>query len=132
VNAFIHIAVLFLCALVPVSGSAQTFTDLLGGNIQMAFDAPLASLPHLSVGKLRVLGTTGRNRLPQLPDVPTFMEQGVPNYDLELRWGTLDLLGKRGVMVASSRHGHWIALCDTNGFVMQPVEAGEQRMAHST
>lgn len=79
---------------IPYKGSAQTFTDLLGGNIQMAFDAPLASLPHLSVGKLRVLGTTGRNRLPQLPDVPTFMEQGVPNYDLELRWG---VLGPKGI-----------------------------------
>ena len=38
---------------------------------------------------------------------------------------TLDLLAKRGVAVASLPHGHWIAPCDTNGFVMQLVEAEE-------
>ena len=79
---------------IPYKGSAQTFTDLLGGNIQLAFDAPLAPLPHLSSGKLRVLGTTGSKRLPQLPNVPTFMEQGIPQYDLELRWG---VIGPKGI-----------------------------------
>jgi tripartite-type tricarboxylate transporter receptor subunit TctC len=79
---------------VPYKGSAQTFGDLLGGNIQLAWDAPLAALPHLKTGKLRVLGSTGSKRIAQLPDVPTFMEQGVPNYDLELRWG---VFGPNGI-----------------------------------
>jgi len=79
---------------IPYKGSAQTIVDLLGGNIQLAWDAPLAALPHLVAGKLRVLGTTGRTRLPQLPNVPTFMEQGVQNYDLELRWG---VFGPKGI-----------------------------------
>jgi tripartite-type tricarboxylate transporter receptor subunit TctC len=79
---------------VPYKGSAQTFTDLLGGNIQLAWDAPIAALPHLKTGKLRVLGSTGARRIAQLPDVPTFMEQGVPNYDLELRWG---VFGPNGI-----------------------------------
>ena len=79
---------------VPYKGSAQTFTDLLGGNIQLAWDAPIAALPHLRTGKLRVLGSTGAKRIVQLPDVPTFMEQGVPNYDLELRWG---VFGPNGI-----------------------------------
>lgn len=79
---------------VPYKGSAQTFADLLGGNIQLAWDAPLAPLPHLKTGRLRVLGSTGARRVPQLPDVPTFMEQGVPNYDLELRWG---VFGPKGI-----------------------------------
>lgn len=79
---------------VPYKGSAQTFTDLLGGNIQLAWDAPIAALPHLKTGKLRVLGSTGAKRIAQLPDVPTFMEQGVPNYDLELRWG---VFGPNGI-----------------------------------
>jgi tripartite-type tricarboxylate transporter receptor subunit TctC len=79
---------------VPYKGSAQTLADLLGGNIQLAWDAPLAPMPHLKTGKLRVLGSTGAKRVPQLPDVPTFMEQGVPDYDLELRWG---VFGPKGI-----------------------------------
>lgn len=79
---------------VPYKGSAQTFTDLLGGSIQLAWDAPVAALPHLKSGKLRVLGSTGARRIPQLPEVPTFIEQGVPNYELELRWG---VFGPRGI-----------------------------------
>lgn len=79
---------------VPYKGSAQTFVDLLGGNIQLAWDAPIAAMPHLKSGKLRVLGSTGTKRIAQLPDVPTFMEQGVPNYDLELRWG---VFGPKGI-----------------------------------
>ncbi len=79
---------------IPYKGSAQTLTDLLGGNIQLAWDAPLAVMPHVKTGKLRVLGSTGVKRMSQLPDVPTFMEQGIPNYDLELRWG---VFGPKGI-----------------------------------
>jgi tripartite-type tricarboxylate transporter receptor subunit TctC len=88
---------------VPYKGSAQTLTDLIGGNIQLAWDAPLAPLPHLKSGKLKVLGSTGAKRVPQLPDVPTFMEQGVANYDLELRWG---VFGPRGIPVAVAERLH--------------------------
>jgi tripartite-type tricarboxylate transporter receptor subunit TctC len=79
---------------IPYKGSAQTLTDLLGGNIQLAWDAPLAVMPHVKTGKLRVLGSTGAKRVAQLPDVATFMEQGVPSYDLELRWG---VFGPKGI-----------------------------------
>lgn len=88
---------------VPYKGSAQTFTDLLGGNIQLAWDAPIAALPHLKSGKLRVLGSTGAKRIAQLPDVPTFMEQGVPNYDLELRWG---VFGPKGIPTQTAERLH--------------------------
>ncbi len=88
---------------VPCKGSAQTLTDLIGGNIQLAWDAPLAPLPHLKSGKLKVLGSTGAKRVPQLPDVPTFMEQGIADYDLELRWG---IFGPRGIPVAVAQRLH--------------------------
>lgn len=88
---------------VPYKGSAQTFADLLGGNIQLAWDAPIAVLPHLKSGKLRVLGSTGAKRIAQLPDVPTFMEQGVPNYDLELRWG---VFGPKGIPASTAEKLH--------------------------
>ena len=97
---------------VPYKGSAQTFTDLLGGNIQLAFDAPLAAMPHLASGRVRVLGgVTGRNRLSQLASVPTFMEQGIPNYELELRWG---VLGPKGIPrdVATRLHAETMKIAE--------------------
>lgn len=72
---------------VPYKGSAPALTDLLNGNIQMIFDLPLTPLPFVSSGKLRVLGVTGTKRLAQLPDVATFGEQGVPDYEPQLWWG---------------------------------------------
>lgn len=68
---------------VAYKGSAPALTDLLNGNIQMIFDLPQPSLPFLSSGKLRVLGVTGTNRVTQLPDVATFGEQGVRDFDLQ-------------------------------------------------
>jgi tripartite-type tricarboxylate transporter receptor subunit TctC len=79
---------------VPYKGSAPALTDLLNGSIQMIFDVPLTPLPHVASGKLRVLGTTGAARLAQLPDTPTFREQGLTDYNPELWWG---VFGPRGI-----------------------------------
>lgn len=72
---------------VPYKGSAPTMTDLIGGTIAMAFDTPSAALPYLASNRLKILAVTGQSRLPQLPDVPTLTEQGVKDYNVELRWG---------------------------------------------
>jgi tripartite-type tricarboxylate transporter receptor subunit TctC len=79
---------------VPYKGSAPALTDLLNGSIQMIFDVPLTPLPHVASGKVRVLGTTGQARLAQLPDTPTFREQGLADYNPELWWG---VFGPKGV-----------------------------------
>jgi tripartite-type tricarboxylate transporter receptor subunit TctC len=79
---------------VPYKGSAPALTDLLNGSLQAIFDVPLTPLPHVSSGKVRVLGTTGQARLAQLPDTPTFREQGLADYNPELWWG---VFAPRGV-----------------------------------
>jgi len=79
---------------VPYKGSAPALTDLLNGSIQIIFDVPLTPLPHVASGKVRVLGTTGQTRLAQLPDTPTFREQGLADYNPELWWG---VFGPKGV-----------------------------------
>lgn len=61
---------------VPYRGSAPGVTDTVGGQIAAMF-TPLGDVvPHQKTGKLRVLGTTGPQRSPFAPDVPTFAEQG--------------------------------------------------------
>ncbi len=91
---------------VPYKGSAPTITDLLGGTIAMAFDTPSAALPYLANNRLRILAVTGQSRLPQLPDVPTLTEQGVKDYNVELRWG---VFARRGTPPELAQRLHAIS-----------------------
>ena len=64
---------------IPYKGTGPALTDLLGGQIQVMFND--TSLPHIQSGKLRALAVTGATRWPQLPDVPTLAELGMPGYE---------------------------------------------------
>ncbi|HZZ94964.1 MAG TPA: tripartite tricarboxylate transporter substrate binding protein [Usitatibacter sp.] len=66
---------------IPYKGSSNARTDLLGGQVQMMFDAITTMAPHVQAGKARALGTTGKVRSSVLPDVPTISEAGVPGYE---------------------------------------------------
>ena len=67
--------------LIPYKTPAQTYNDLLSGQVDCYF-APLASgLPHIRAGKLRALGVTGAARSTALPDIPTIAEAAVPGYE---------------------------------------------------
>jgi tripartite-type tricarboxylate transporter receptor subunit TctC len=65
---------------VPYRGSAPMITDLLSGQVQVAFDNLPASIEHIRAGKLRALAVTTANRSEMLPDVPTLAEF-VPGYE---------------------------------------------------
>ena len=65
---------------VPYRGSTPALTDLLGGQVQIMFDATPSSLPHIRSGKLRPLAVTTATRLELLPDVPT-VGDFVPGYE---------------------------------------------------
>ena len=60
---------------IPYRGSALAMNDLLGGGLQFMFDAPNTSTPMLRTGKLRALGTTGRQRHRLFPDLPAIGER---------------------------------------------------------
>jgi tripartite-type tricarboxylate transporter receptor subunit TctC len=66
---------------VPYKGSSAAMTDLLGGNISAMFVDTLTATPQIKAGKLRALATSGNTRLVALPEVPTFAESGLPNFD---------------------------------------------------
>ncbi len=63
---------------VPYRGAIPALTDLIGGQIQLFFDAPTGFINQAKAGKVRLIGVAGERRLPVLPDVPTFIEQGFP------------------------------------------------------
>jgi tripartite-type tricarboxylate transporter receptor subunit TctC len=66
---------------VPYKGSSGARTDILGGQVQMMFDAITTMAPNVRAGKLKALGTSGKARSNVLPEVPTVSEAGVPGYD---------------------------------------------------
>ena len=74
---------------VPYRGSGQATTDLLGGQVQMAIPGTAGMVGHIKAGKLRALAVTGAKRSPQLPDVPTVMESGVPGYEAYVWMGLM-------------------------------------------
>jgi len=66
---------------IPYKGSSGARTDILGGQVQMMFDAITTMAPNVRAGKLKALGTSGKARSSVLPEVPTISEAGVPGYE---------------------------------------------------
>jgi tripartite-type tricarboxylate transporter receptor subunit TctC len=69
---------------VPYRGSAPAVTDVATGAITMSFSSLAAALPLMQDGKIRAVAVTSRERMPQLPDVPTLSEAGPELKDYEL------------------------------------------------
>ncbi len=66
---------------VPYKGAPQAVTDVVGGHMQMMFNSISPIVGHIKAGRVRVLGIASLQRSPQLPDVPTIAESGVPGYE---------------------------------------------------
>ncbi|HEU4350726.1 MAG TPA: tripartite tricarboxylate transporter substrate binding protein [Burkholderiales bacterium] len=66
---------------VPHKGSDQARTAILGGQVQMMFDAVPTMSANARAGKVKALATSGKSRSPVTPDVPTVSEAGVPGYE---------------------------------------------------
>jgi tripartite-type tricarboxylate transporter receptor subunit TctC len=66
---------------VPYKSAGPALTDLVAGQVQVMFGTLLAAVPHVRNEKLRALALTGPKRVEALPQVPTFVESGVANFD---------------------------------------------------
>lgn len=67
---------------VPYKGNAPAMTDVIGGQLTMMFDIISTARPHILSGRVRALAVTSPQRNPSLPDVPTLIEAGVPDFDV--------------------------------------------------
>ena len=79
---------------VPYKGEAPMVTDLVGGQVAYGFGFATTVGPMVQAGRLRALATTGKVRSPQLPDVPTFNELGMPELEMHIWTG---LVGPAGL-----------------------------------
>ncbi len=74
---------------IPHKGSDQARTAILGGQVQMMFDAITTMAAHARAGKVRALASSGKTRSPVTPDVPTVTEAGVPGYETTIWLGLM-------------------------------------------
>jgi tripartite-type tricarboxylate transporter receptor subunit TctC len=83
---------------VPYNGAAPALRAALANEVTFVFDQPATSLPHIQAGKLRALGVTGRARAPQLAEVPTIAEGGLPGFEVNSWFGVIAPAGLPGVV----------------------------------
>jgi tripartite-type tricarboxylate transporter receptor subunit TctC len=74
---------------IPYKGSSGARTDVMGGQVDLMFDAVTTMAEQVKSGKVKAIATTGRQRSGVLPDVPTVAESGVPNYEATIWLGLL-------------------------------------------
>jgi tripartite-type tricarboxylate transporter receptor subunit TctC len=74
---------------IPYRGSSGARTDVLGGQVDMMFDAVTTMTEHVKAGKVKAMGTTGTTRSSVMPDLPTIAEAGVPKYEATIWLGLM-------------------------------------------
>ena len=79
---------------VPYRGNAPMLQALLQNDVQLTFDTPTLSMPHIQDGKLTALAVTGDRRMPKLPDVPTVKEAAKLDYTTDI-W--IFVIGPKGI-----------------------------------
>lgn len=66
---------------IPYKGAGPMYVDLMGGRIEMGTAVLGGAIAHIQAGKMRAIGVSGANRSPQVPDIPTIAESGLPGYE---------------------------------------------------
>jgi len=84
---------------VAYRGSGQATTDMIAGIVQASIPGTAGMVGHIRSGKLRALAVTGAKRSPQLPDVPTLIESGVPGYEAYVWMGLMAPKGTPAAVV---------------------------------
>ena len=110
---------------VPYRGSGPATADLLAGQVTVGFPGIAGMLPFIKAGKLRALGVSGGNRSPELADVPTIAEAGVPGYEMVSWFGVAAPKGLARDM-QSRLHGDLLRVLKNPDFQKSMRAAGQE------
>jgi tripartite-type tricarboxylate transporter receptor subunit TctC len=104
-------------------GAGPALTDVLAGNVPIIWDNLSSSLPHIRSGKLIAIGLAFDRRVPQLPDLPTFAELGLKDYEASTWYG---LVGPAGLPreIVNRIHREVVAIIGTDDFKARLLDAG--------
>ncbi|MCR6476837.1 tripartite tricarboxylate transporter substrate binding protein [Variovorax sp. ZS18.2.2] len=84
---------------VPYKGGAQALTDVMAGRVDLAFTPAAPVLAQINAGRVKALAVIGRHRMATLPQVPTFAEAGIANFDSALWFGLHAPAGTPGPVI---------------------------------
>ena len=115
---------------VPYKGSAPAVTDLLGNQIAIMFDNMPSAIQHVRNGKLRPLAVTTAKRSPELPDVPTVAEAGVPGYEA-VSWFGMFAPAKTPVDIQTKVHAALIKVLKSPDVVKKINDQGGEVVTES-
>ncbi len=93
---------------IPYKGGGPAIADLMGGQVDMIFDTAASAMPHVRSGKLRALAIATPKRHPDFPDLPTFAEQGLPDYSIN-SWYSLHAPAGTPREIVMKVHGEVVA-----------------------
>jgi tripartite-type tricarboxylate transporter receptor subunit TctC len=88
---------------IPYKGVGPMVTDLIGGQVEFATVALPSVQQHLKTGALKAIGVATAQRIPAAPEIPTFVEQGVPNYVVEAWFA---VIGPKGLPATEVKRVH--------------------------
>jgi tripartite-type tricarboxylate transporter receptor subunit TctC len=97
---------------IAYKGAGPAITDVLGGSVPIFWDNLTSSLPHIKSGKFVPIGLAFPKRIPQLPNVPTFAELGLPEYEADTWFGFVGPAGVPADIVKKIYDAAQIALKD--------------------
>jgi tripartite-type tricarboxylate transporter receptor subunit TctC len=117
---------------VPYKGAAPALLDVIAGNAQLIITSPIAAGAHMNAGRVRALATTGAERNPSLPQLPTIAET-VPGYEISQSWGVVAPAGTPAAVIQrlSSEIGKAMSDAELKGRVLKTgaIPAGDSPAA---
>lgn len=109
---------------IPYRGSGPAMADLIAGNVTLMFDSLAAALPHIRAGRVRALGVTAPQRMPQAPEIPTVAEAAnLPGF-AAIGWAGLIAPAGTPAPIAARLAEETLALTRDPGFAARIEEQG--------
>ena len=120
---------------VPYKSTPAALQDTMAGHVQMCFADPVTSLPQVKAGTVRCLGVGSRGRYKLTPDIPTLIEQGIPDFELMTWTGVLMPAGVppavmttlREAIVKTITEPDYVERQSQSGAEIAPCTPGEMR-----
>ncbi len=110
---------------VPYKSTPAALQDTMAGHVQMCFADPVTSMPQVKAGTVRCLGVGNRGRYKLTPDIPTLIEQGIPDFELMTWTGVLMPAGIPPAIMAPLREAMIKAITDPV-YVARQAEGGSE------
>ncbi|AHG62352.1 Bug family tripartite tricarboxylate transporter substrate binding protein [Advenella mimigardefordensis] len=89
---------------VPYKGAGEALLALVGGTVDVEISATPTAIPQINSGKVKALAISSPQRLPQLPDVPTFAQAGLPDYQVQNWFGLVARAGTPPEIITKLNH----------------------------